>query len=445
MERKRDCFRVLDLFAGIGGLSFGLELVKAPSGSSAFELACAVEIDPDACNTLKANLKKGGKDPSIVLQADLTNSETHDTILELCNGSVDVLVGGPPCQSFSSIGSRSAAPPVRRKFENDDRDRLYLEYIALVRELKPTFIVFENVMGILTKKDPTRRRYVDLVVEAIGDCGYTLGFEGMSEKHLVLDSADFGVPQFRKRVIVIANRLGLPNPTPIRTHSKDGKENGTLPYVTLRDAIGDLPPLEAPMTFCDIPEAERATVKARNANCSRGEEAASFDWLNFDNHYQSLGRSGRLFLDYIRPRTEHYLTAHVARGQQKSDLELFQMMPPGSTSKDLLASSDPEMQRLRSLIKYDMDSFRDKYRKHEWDKPCTTIFAHLQRDGNRFIHPDQPRSFTVREAARIQSFPDDFVFTATGNLRFRYIGNAVPPLLSRAIGEAIYKVLHHAG
>ncbi|MGB9804730.1 DNA cytosine methyltransferase, partial [Desulfofundulus sp.] len=95
------------------------------------------------------------------------------------------------------------------------------------------------------------------------------------------------------------------------------------------------------------------------------------------------------------------------------------------------------------LIKYDMSSFEDKYRKHSWDRPCTTVFAHLEKDGNRFIHPDsnQARTFTVREVARIQSFPDDFVFTAPGNVRYRYVGNAVPPLMAKAIGEAIYQVL----
>jgi DNA (cytosine-5)-methyltransferase 1 len=436
------CYRVLDLFAGIGGLSYGFELVKSQDGRPAFELVCAVEKDPYACETLRVNLKRRGRNPDVVLEADLTDPETHREIIKRCQGHVDIIIGGPPCQSFSSIGARSAAWPVRQKWLEDDRDRLYLEYVKLVKELKPAFLVFENVQGILTKKDSAGNRYIDLVVRAIKDCGYTTSFSDHSADYIELNAADYGVPQIRERVFIIANRLGINNPCPKKTHSPDGK--GLLPYVTLYDAIGDLPPVQAHITSVGLPPEKKQEIANLNKHRYRGEDDMPYHWERFYTHRTRLGPQGQQFLDFIKPtRIDARLTGHVARGQQQSDIELFERMPPGCTSKDIFYGSDPYLKELRVLIKYDMKSFRDKYKKHSWDKPCTTVFAHLQKDGNRFIHPDsnQARTFTVREVARIQSFPDDFVFTAPGNIRYKYIGNAVPPLLAKAIGQAIFEVL----
>lgn len=147
------CYRLLDLFAGIGGLSYGFELVRTTDGNPAFETICAVENDHYACDTLRENFMRRNRNPDIVLQADLTDPLTHRKIIERCHGRVDVILGGPPCQSFSSIGARSASWNVRKKWLNDGRDWLFLEYVKLVKTLKPAFLVFENVQGILTKKD----------------------------------------------------------------------------------------------------------------------------------------------------------------------------------------------------------------------------------------------------------------------------------------------------
>lgn len=437
-------YRIVDLFAGIGGLSYGFELVKSSDGGPAFELVCAVEKDHYACETLRENLRRRGRNPDVVLEADLTDPETHRKIVDRCRGQVDVILGGPPCQSFSSIGARSAAWRVRERWLNDDRDRLYLEYVKLVKELKPAFLVFENVQGILTKKDPEGNRYIDLVVRAINECGYTTCFSNHSHNYIMLNTADFGVPQTRVRVFVIANRFGINNPYPRQTHSLNGEIPGTLPYVTLYDAIGDLPAVQAHITMAGLPEEKKHEISRLNRQRYRGEDNVPYHWERFWAHREKLDIQGKLFLDFIKPAShDARLIGHVARGQQQSDIELFRLMPPGYTSKDIFFSSDPELQKLKLLIKYNMNSFEDKYRKHSWDRPCTTVLAHLEKDGNRFIHPDsnQARTFTVREVARIQSFPDDFVFTAPGNVRYRYIGNAVPPLMAKAIGEAIYQAL----
>jgi DNA (cytosine-5)-methyltransferase 1 len=437
-------YRVLDLFAGIGGLSYGFEVADTPAGERLFQLVCAVEKDDYACETLRLNLERRGCDPGVVLENDLTVDETHSKIVDVCSGEVDLIVGGPPCQSFSSIGPRSAAPKVREKWIKDGRDLYYEEYVALVTELKPKFLVFENVKGILSKRDGDGRKYVDAIVEAIEECGYRLDVEGSRGKYLVLNTADYGVPQIRERMIIVANRLGLENPYPRPTHSKNGLVPGTLPWVTLRDAIGDLPPVKPKITFTGLSVDEQQRVAEENLGRYRGEEAVPYHWARFREHWSQLPKQGQEFLDFIKPRSDDaLLTAQVARGQQATDIKLFGSLPAGFTSKQVFYLQDPDLVRLRTLIKYDMGSFKDKYRKQNWDSPCTTIFAHMQKDGNRFIHPDndQARTLTVREAARVQSFPDDFLFTAPGNVRYKYIGNAVPPLLARAIAGAIAAVL----
>jgi len=440
--------RVLDLFAGVGGFSLGFEEALTRDGSPAYELVCAVDNEHYACETLRQHVTRAGRNPSIAVEGDLTQVSTHERVLEQCKGGIDVIIGGPPCQSFSTIGTRAAARSIRARWKNDNRDHLYLEYVRLVEDLKPTFLVFENVTGITTKKNGDSEAFVDVVADRLQELGYELRFRGLppSRRHVILNAADYGVPQIRHRVFLIGNRLGLLNLIPPPSHSPvDRLVPGiTLPYVTLRDAIGDLPPVRSPYTPWGLSEAEREYYRAENTKLNRGSENARYHWNRFHQHYSQVGESGRGFLDFIRPRSkDELLTGHVARGHQRSDIELFRSMPEGFSSKQIWKSSDPEIARLKKLIKYDMHTFKDKYKKQAWDRPCSTVFAHMQKDGNRFIHPDssQARTLTVREAARVQSFPDWFHFAAPGNIRYRLIGNAVPPLLARAIALALLQLV----
>ena len=158
----------------------------------------------------------------------------------------------------------------------------------------------------------------------------------------------------------------------------------------------------------------------------------------FEKHINIIGLSGNNFFSHIRPNGYSYIDHHIARAQQFSDIKLFSLMKEGETAGEFL---DRCPKRGRKYIKYDMHSFLDKYRKQRWGYVSTTVFAHLEKDGNRFVHPRQARTITPREAARIQSFPDDFVFAGPISKKFRQIGNAVPPLLSKAIGESILKIL----
>jgi len=429
--------KILDLFAGAGGLSLGFDLVRSNRGGKVYEVVLAVDNDKYACQTLKKYfLREYGRN-DIVLEADLTDRKTHRKIIERCSDGVDIIIGGPPCQSFSLIGPRSGNGKNGNKYKYKIMDRLYKEYLALVRDLKPSFIIFENVKGILSKKDGRNRHYIDVIISDFKQLGYSFESENAEIKtdYLVLNAADYGVPQTRERIFLIGNNLGIKNPFPVATHSASE-------YITLLEAIGDLPFLKAKVTYTDISRKGRVKIDRLNKNIYNGEDSVDYHDDLFRKHYKLLVKKGRTFLDFIKPNGNPVLTHHVARSQKKDDILLFRGMRQGMTAEDIFKSRSKDIRRLRKLIKYEMSSFMDKYKKQSWNRPCSTVFAHLQKDGNRFIHPDsrQARTITPREAARIQSFPDWYEFEGPFSIKFRQIGNAVPPLMAYAIGRELYKV-----
>jgi DNA (cytosine-5)-methyltransferase 1 len=442
--------KILDLFAGAGGLSLGFEKFNDQIGSQIYELIGAVEINHDACETLRINHPNLAVDDvnNRIFEGDLTSSEIHNKVIQsISRIGVDIIIGGPPCQSFSTIGTRSGRWVEDKKFQNDKRDLLFMEYIALVQQLKPLFVVLENVDGIRSKKDEFGQTYLSRIINELENLGYRFNIEENKEKYLRLNAADFGVPQIRNRIFLVGNRIDIPLLPPIPTHYDpsiypDGLDD-RLPWVTLRDAIGDLPKLQAHFTKSNITTSEWEKRKKENETRNNGADEIPFDKIHFLQHYNSLDKKGKKFLDFVCNLHNPVLRYHRARDQQASDIELFKKMPEGATAKDIV-EGPKELRVLRKLIRYDMESFKDKYRKQQWNRPSTTIFAHLERDGNRFIHPDgsQARTFTVREAARIQSFPDDYLFAGELKNRFRQIGNAVPPLLALAIAESIYRSLN---
>ena len=459
MAKRR--YRVLDLFAGAGGSLSGsgglCSKIDPP-----FKIVGYVERDSNAAKTLVSALVREGmaQDEAnrIVICNDITLPETKRRLYAVCP-DVDIIIGGPPCQSFSTIGPRSSGPDLKKKFTKDDRDVLFYYYLQIVEHYMPLFFVFENVTGLLTKKHPdSGERYIDHIIGEFERIGYNMrqGCEQFPDRrYLLLNAADFGVPQLRERVIVIGNRLSIINPTPIPTHCPPElcEQTGRLPYVTLQEAIGDLPPLLPKITLTPrkkgtsinaVSSSRKKRIEDLNIGRNNGSDPVPYHWDRFIDSYNEGEPSQRQYLEFVMPENEDtLLTGHIARGQQESDIQLFRGLKPGTSSKDLLRSDDPADRKLLSLIKYDMNSFLDKYKKLDWYRPCGTVFAHMQKDGNRFIHPDreQERTLTMREAARIQSFPDDYIFEATGNVRYQYVGNAVPPLMSMAIAFAIFSTL----
>jgi DNA (cytosine-5)-methyltransferase 1 len=259
--------------------------------------------------------------------------------------------------------------------------------------IKPQFFVMENVPAIITREDGRLR---DQIIEDFRRVGYETEWE-------ILNAVDFGVPQFRKRAVFIGNRVEVPNPFPKPSHIDPQRGQVTLEldklpmrYQTVFDAISDLPSLKPGGGADEVPYPQSVSL----------------------TEYQVFARQGS---------TKLY--NHVARNHSDRDQQAFAMLEPGDNMMDLPADAVP----------YRRNIFPDKIKKQRWDRPSSAIVAHMQKDGLMFVHPDkaQARTFTPREAARLQSFPDRYRFIGPMTQQFKQIGNAVPPILGKSIACAI--------
>lgn len=473
-------YKVLDLFAGGGGFSTGFLSTASYQGYS-FEVARALEIDPAACETLEKHL---GKEK--VIQGDITDKKIKEKVLNDCR-DVDVIIGGPPCQTFSLAGpARSGAKAMRDALKNDPRNLLYNHFFDLVREIKPPFVVFENVEGIVSKKvdsdseDLTKKQQqvIELICDDLESLGYNTNVEGeLTSRYQVLNAADYGVPQNRKRIIIIANRLGITeNPVPPKTH---GVEQSLQAYKTVRDAIGHLP-FRLPVISTKIDKLKKSDVIINNFHFCLGkfvtyigELAQQRDLENvtlkrelnelqifLSEEYEKIKQRKRKKLQVLTKFLEDYNqkvskiselhndsvlptnTSHMSRAHNFRDIIIFILTEQGSNSSRYMnPESNDYNDFLDELYPYARNKHKDTYVKHSWTKPSNTILAHMEKDGLKFIHPDQPRTFTPYEAALLQSFPTDYSFLGGRNAQYRQIGNAVPPLMSKAIAQVVLKAM----
>jgi DNA (cytosine-5)-methyltransferase 1 len=397
MKKNKDVYTFIDLFAGCGGLTEGFY-------RQGFKPLTHVEFDQYACESLRKRMKHYGypENKISVLEKDITDNDILNSIEnEIKNEKVDILIGGPPCQAYSSLGRAKD----EKGMKDDPRNFLFESYEKILTHFKPKVFVFENVTGLLTAKIG-KQKTIDIILKKLGK-EYNLL---KNPNDMVLNSCEYGVPQVRKRIILIGVRKDIKiNPKEIysgivKTHftpesSKQERKNKKK-FVTVKDAIYDLPQIK--------PGEGKAIIKYKVKK-----------WNDF--------------LRKVRSEENFVLLDHVARTHNEKDRARYREMSKNKwTFKELLAKN-PTLNHIKQRV------FDNSYVVQVWDKPSRTIIAHLYKDGNQFIHPDfkQERTLTPREAARLQSFPDDFIFEGSKTQQFKQIGNAVPPLMAEAIALSI--------
>ena len=462
--------RSLDLFAGCGGLSLGFH-------AAGFALRGAVEFDPDAARSYGANFHGG--DQAHSRARDIIQTQPDEFAKELKLGPVadafDILVGGPPCQAFARVGR----PKLReidahpQAFRHDPRARLYQEYLRWIDIFQPLAVVVENVPDVLNHGG---QNIAEEICEVLEEKGYVC-------RYTLLNAAFYGVPQMRERMFLIAFRreigrkIEFPAPSNwlVLPPGYEGSRavalkflSGMLddahdyaeppsaspdlpPAVTAEDALRDLPPIHARSELASgrlkrgarrfdqavpYPKIRKLSAYARRMREWPGFEAPA-DGLK-DQVIRCLPRDYDLF-------------ARMNAGDQYPEAHRHALAMLAERVADLRArgqkirEGSAEYDRLKDAIvpPYDVGKFPNKWRKMWPDQPARTLMAHLGKDSYSHIHYDsaQARTISVREAARLQSFPDGFVFSGTMNPAFRQIGNAVPPLMAKALAETILTAL----
>lgn len=375
-------YRVLDFFAGAGGLSEGLRI-------AGLDVLYANEIDRWAKMTYERN------HPETIFRccdiADVTPDSIYNDIhnaFELDLNDIDIMVGGPPCQGFSIIGQRNI---------DDPRNRLFREFLRLVQQIQPKAFIMENVFGLLSMQNG---KVKDEIIEAFTAAGYIVA------QPRVLTAADFGVPQIRKRVFFLGIRNDLaqmPLQYPVSTHANRAvcnRQNGFAPYITVGDALSDLPEAVVESTGIDAGEPVNYCSRPRNS-------------------YQQTIRG-----------TENEVYNHHTKRLLDTRMERITRLTEGATKITL-----PQ--------EFQAGGHENKYRRLSSNEPSPTLTAHMSKDLSDFIHPRYNRPITVREAARIQSFPDSYVFVGSEFQQLKQIGNAVPPLLGAAVARAVIQQLDY--
>ncbi len=403
----------IDLFAGAGGLSEGF--IK-----DGFNPLAHVEMNKAACDTLKTRvafhyLKEQDKLEIYYkyLKEEITRKELWDCLpeskinsvinSEISNDSIesifekinllskgkkiDLIIGGPPCQAYSIIG-RARDP---KNMHDDPRNFLYKLYVQFLEMYKPEMFVFENVPGIISAKNG---EHFEKIKKAIEEAGYAFDYR-------ILNASEFNVLQDRKRVIIIGWRKNRKTSYPLF-------ESAESKHSILKDLFNDLPSLQNGAGQMGVVNYKKASTK----------------------YLETTGI--RNCIDFT--------TQHIARPNNDNDLEIYRIaVEQWSEGKRLNYGTLPK----RLINHKNTTSFTNRFQVVNGSGNSHTVVAHIAMDGHYYIHPDikQNRSITVREAARIQSFPDDFYFEGGRTPAFKQIGNAVPPLMAKGIAEKIKEIL----
>lgn len=406
--------KYIDLFAGAGGLSEGFI-------REGFQAIAHVEMDKDACDTLKTRLAYHylsqnnklsiykaylkneitrevlwGNIPEPIMKSVINEEITGETISGIFNNidkqldghKVDLIIGGPPCQAYSLVG-RSRDP---NRMKGDKRNFLFRYYAEFLIKYKPKYFVFENVLGLLTAGN---KRYLNEMIQLFESIGYSVA------EPTVLNAEDYGVLQKRRRVIIMGQRgnkkFNFPELQKIENK-----------WQIKKDLFYDLPYLNP------------------------GDE---FDIVKYTKPINEYLRTTEIRNDI------DIVTQHITRNHNRRDLEIYSIaIDKWVNEKTRLKYSDLPA---RLQTHKNTEAFLDRFKVIDPIGHSHTVVAHISKDGHYYIYPDskQVRSISVREAARIQSFPDDYFFEGGRTAAFKQIGNAVPPLMARAIAKKIYELL----
>lgn len=407
MKNKK--IKSIDLFAGCGGVMDGFEQ------SGHYDTVAAVEWEKAPCRNLEKRLREKWKYNDAdqrVLRFDIQRTDELfsgwnddndygtsvglDKLIEEANG-IDVIIGGPPCQAYSIAGRVRDENGMR----DDYRNYLFESYIKVLERYQPKAFIFENVPGILSAK-PGDRNIIEIIQESFAEAGYCL-LENLSEA--IIDFTEYGVPQNRKRIIIFGVKkdyFGEKAEAIVKQFYAEAlPKYKSKKKKTVLEAIGDLPKL--------YPVEEDIKVNGT--------------------------------------RTRHSLPNpnvpnHIARWQSDRDVGIFKLLTEDIESGRCEYTSIKALKQLYTDMTGKSSNVH-KYHVIRWDEPSNLIPAHLYKDGLRHIHPDssQQRTLTVREAARLQTFPDDYIFDGSNMELYKMIGNAVPPQFAKCCANAVYDIL----
>lgn len=361
----------IDLFCGAGGLSEGFR-------QAGYHVLAGNDFDETAGKTFAATHREAKFLPGPI--QDYTAKDFLKAA-KLKSGELDILIGGPPCQGFSVYNHQRGL--------HDERSSLYKEYLRVVKGLRPKWVVLENVTGMTSAGGGAA---VQAILDGLKALGYVVDKK-------ILKAEEYGVPQERRRIVFIGNRIGAPIPWPEPTHGP-----GLLPFVTVADAIGDLPALGNGEDRGVLPYAREAT-----------------------SEYQAMLRGG-----------SNAVTNHSAARLSALNLQRMKHIPEGGSWRDIPFELLPAgMKRAKR------SDHTKRYGRLRWKGLASTILTKCDPHWGAYFHPEQDRALTVREAARLQSFPDWFDFQGSRTEQYVQVGNAVPPLLGCRIAEAIRDAIEH--
>ena len=496
--RKR--IPIIDLFAGPGGLGEGFSSLTDANGDRIFQILMSVEMETSAHKTLRLRsfFRKiydiEGKIPQQYL--DYISNPTTEQLSNLQNAFPDqwdeadyeavqatlvegdntlvqealkrlgqydgptIIIGGPPCQAYSLVGrSRRAHDPDLQK---DVKQTLYKCYLQFLEAVKPHIFVMENVKGILSAQ-LHNEGVLGMIRTDIEKAGYTIHSlvvdDPQKPSDYVVKAERYGIPQARHRVILLGIRNDLDiNPTQLRKY----------PEETVRDALSGIPPLRSDFSRRSKQQEHLSWAnyvlkvmhllsehypESKLADELSGITTTDFPIHTSDNHVHS--KMSTILADWYRGRlnavNSNILTNHEARSHMAKDLDRYLFCSVFAQIHGQPAKLNDFPQYLLPAHKNVADSknlktveFSDRFRVQLYDHPSTTVTSHISKDGHYFIHPDfkQCRSLTVREAARLQTFPDDYFFEGNRTSQYQQVGNAVPPLLANQIAKVVAQCLN---